>query len=312
MKMAVPHELLTVCMGFGGALLLILMTVTVENLLLRRAHGLRRRRGTLLSTAVLADVLKLLSKSPIAPGPRRGLAVVAVLLPAVLLVGGLPVGSGLGGLSATITPADRWLALAGILAVAPLPLLAFAATTTPIRRLPLAAVVITLVGAHAVLVFCIAAVLLAGDAGTDIAARSLHNWPLWHHPTGGLAFLGALAIISSGLRISFGGPGPVRMPAGMVDGPGVSAVLLYMSRPLLIGGAAALAAHLYLGTTAEAYGLIWACVAVCVTLVVVLQAAIGAPDPEGLSRLLWRQVVPLAVIDVAWSVLRAAGVGPWN
>jgi len=312
MTMPSPQELQLVCTGFVGALLLALLTVTVETLVARRATGLRRRRGALLSTAVLADCVKLLSKSPTAHGSRRAFAVVATLLPAVLLVGGLPVGSGLGGLSITIPPTSRLLGLAGVLAVAPFALLAYAATTTPVRRMPLSAVIVTLVGGHAVLLLCIAAVILAGDVSADITTRSLRDWPLWRHPAGGLAFLGALSILSCCLRIAFGGTGPGRMAPGLADGPGASTVLLYFSRPLLIGGAAALAAHLDLGTAPGPDGLIWACIAIWLILVVVVQAAITEADTQGLSRRLWGRVMPLAAIDVVWSLLRSGGVLTWS
>ena len=316
MTMPLPHELQVVCMGLGGGGLLALLTVTVESLVARRASGLRRRRGALLSTATLADCMKLLSKSPTAHGSRRAFAVAATLLPAVLLVGGLPVGSGLGGLSITLPLTSRLLVLAGVLAVAPFALLAYAATTTPVRRLPLSAVIVTLVGGHAVLLLCIAAVILSGDVSADIATRSLRDWPLWRHPAGGLAFLRALTILSCCLRIAFGGTGPGRMAPGLADGPGASTVLLYFSRPLLIGGASALAVHLYLGTAPGPDGLIWACIAIWLVVVVVLQAAITEADAEGLSRRLWGRVMPLAAIDVVWSLLRGTGVltwsGPWS
>ena len=58
-------------------------------------------------------------------------------------------------------------------------------------------------------------------------------------------------------------------------------------------------------------GVIWAGTGLWITLVCRLQAALAA-DADGLSRLVWRRVVPLAAIDAAWSLLGLSGVTPWS
>lgn len=296
--------------GFGGALLLALLSASVESLVTRRAHGRRRRRGVLLLTTPLADAMKLLSKSSVSRGSWRGFGILVALLPAVVIAGGLPAGAGLGGLPATVAPEARFLALAGVLAVAPFALLAHGLTTTPTRRQPATEVIITLVGAQVALVLCVTALVLSGDTASFFT-RPLVDWPLWRHPAGGLAFLGSLAILSRGLRHAFGDTGPGRLAPGLADGGGAGIVLLRMSRPLLIGSASALAAHLYLGAATLPAGVIWAGTGIWITLVFLLQAAIAA-DADGLSRLAWRRVVPLAAIDAAWSLLGLSGVTPWS
>jgi hypothetical protein len=295
--------------GFGGALLLALLSAAVETLVTRRAHGRRRRLGALLLTAALADALKLLSKSTVSRGPWHALGVLVALLPAVVIAGGLPAGGGLGVLPATVTLDARFFGLSAVLAMAPFALIAHGLTTTPTRRRPTAEVVICLVGAQTALVLCVTALVLAGDVA-DFFARPLADWPLWRHPAGGLAFLGALAILTRGLRHAFGDEGPGRLAPGLAEGPGVGIVLLRMSRPLLIGSASAMAVHLYLGAAPLPPGVIWAGIAVWIALVFLLQAAIT--DVDVLPRLVWGRVVPLATIDVAWSLLRVSGVTPWS
>ena len=71
-----------------------------------------------------------------------------------------------------------------------------------------------------------------------------------------------------------------------------------------------MAVHLYLGAAPLPPGVIWAGIAVWIALVFLLQASIT--DVDVLPRLVWGRVVPLATIDVAWSLLRVSGVTPWS
>ena len=303
--------------AFASALLLALLVTAIENGVTRRALGLRRRRGTLTLTAAVADGLKLLSKSPQSFHWSRFGSVLAVLLPAILLAAGLPAGGGLGGLTEWSSPVDRFFCLSGVIALLPLALLAHGATTTGERRQPLSAVLVTLIGTQVALVLCVAAAILANDTATTISTREFQQWPLWQHPTGGLAFVGALAIIARAVRIAFGGSGAYNLARGLVDGPGLGTLLMRLARALFIGSSAALGTHLYLGTADLPAGVIWIGYIAVIATVGLLQAAITQGNAEGLSRLVWGRVLPLALIDVVCSLLRA-GVGlpwvgiPWN
>lgn len=296
----------------AAALLLASLTTAIETTITRRAAGLRRRRGALLLTAALADGVKLLSKSSPPRGPGRTLGVLVALLLAVLLIGGLPAAGGLGGLTAPDTPTDRLLGLAGVLAMVPFALLVHAAMMNPPRRRPLAEVLVTLVGTQASLILCVTAIIIAGDEAADFTTRLVPQWPLWRHPVGALACIGALAILSSALRRAIDGTGRGHPSPGLADGPGAVVLLLRLSRPLLIGASSALAAHLYLGTAQLPSGAIWVGIAIWITLVQLLQAAITDAASVDLSRLLWSRVLPLALIDVLWHLLRFSGVLPWS
>lgn len=300
----------TVATGFLGALLLALLSSTLEGLVTRRAHGLRRRRGAWLGTAPLADGLKLLARAPAAAGAGRIAAAVAVLLPAALAVGALPAGAGLGLLAPSVPLPARLLAVAGLLASIPAVLLLYALLPSPERRQPLVSISTPLIGALASMILCMGAIIASGDAQGSLWTRSPADSPLWRHPAGVLAMLGAQVILARSLRIVLGGTGPGHLAPGLVDGGGAAVVLLQLSRPLWIGVTSALAVHLYLGLNSGPPVLAWACVGLWIFLVALLQAALSSNDADALLRLVRRWVLPLAVVDVALALL-PSGTIPW-
>lgn len=298
--------------GLAAALMLALLSATLEGVISRRAHGLRRRKGGLMCTALLADGVKLLARTP-GPRPlRRTMAALAVLLPGALLAGGLPAGGGLGTLAPTIPVMSRFVGLAGVLAVVPLVLLLFSFLVVPERRQPLTSVLLPLLGAPLALILSLAAVAPSHDADSSLWTRGLPAWPLWQHPTGALAVLGAQVLLARSLRIALGGPGPGRLAPGLAEGGGAGTVLLQLSRPLLIGASSALAAHMYLGIAPGPPALVWAVAGLWIMLVVLLQTALTETDAPGLARLLQYRILPLAGVDVAVSLLRALNLLPWT
>lgn len=306
-------QLQAVAGGFLGALLLALMSATLEGLINRRAHGLRRRRGGVLPTAIVATGVKLLAKAPAPHSLRRALAALAVLLPAILLAGGLPTGGGMGALAPTMSATSRFVGLAGLLATVPLALMMYALMLSPERRLPLVSVAIPLLGAQVAMVLCVAVVLLPPThIDGSLWTRTLPMWPLWQHPAGALAVMGAQVVLARSLRIAIGGTGSGRLSPGLADGGGAGTVLLQLLRPMLIGASSAMAVHLYLGLGSGPTGLVWAGTAAWICLVAVLQVALTESDAPGLTRLLLHRILPLAGIDVAISLLQAAGVISWS
>lgn len=298
--------------GFLGALLLALLSATLEGFISRRAHGLRRRRGGLLPTALLATAIKLLAKAPASHGLRRAMAAVLVLLPAILLAGGLPTGGGMGALAPAMSATSRFIGLAGLLAIVPVVLLLYGLMLSPERRLPLVSVAIPLLGAQVALVLCVAVAISPLGADDSLWTRTLPAWPLWRHPAGALAVLGAQVLLARGLRIAIGGPGSSRLSPALADGGGAATVLLQLSRPMLIGASSAMAVHLYLGLGSGPAGLVWVGSAAWICLVAVLQNALTESDAPGLTRLLLYRILPLAGLDVAISLLRVAGILSWS
>ena len=299
----------------GAGLLLALLSALTEGWVARRAAGLRRRRGLPL-TGVLADTLKLLARPPLAAGPWRPLAIAASLLPVLLLVGALPAAGGLGlAAGPEETPGGRLAVLFG------LSLLALAALTLPgaavpaPRRAPLSGVTVALLGVGVSLGLCAAAVQTAGVPAEAFAQRGWTAWAMLRHPLGLAAFVGAMAIGSIALRRALGVPllpGEIA-PPGLVWGPGAGSAWLLWSRHLWTGALAALAAHVYLGAgSLSADAALWLACLILLVIVALVRHAVSDDDPEGLARLAWTRLVPLAALDAALAAARHAGWLPWS
>lgn len=301
--------LLTPVLAFAASLGLLLMSAVVEGALMRRSQGLRRRRGP----GLLADAIKLLSCPPPAPRPGRVAGVVAVLLPAVGLAACLPAPAGLGLL--TSAGPGAWLLPVALVALLPASYHLCAATVEPDRRRCLGEVTPAWIGAVLALTLCLAAQALgAGAVGSpvdpalavrEVAARGLASWPLWHHPTGAVAAVVALAVLARSAALALGGDRP-----GLIAGAGAGSLLLFLSRPLTLGALAAWSVHLYLGTSNLPLGVVWAGVLVWLAVVAVVQASL---EPLGtrLMRPAWGLAVPLAAIDALHTLLSRLGTLPW-
>lgn len=306
--------LLTPVLAFAASLGLLLMSAVVEGSLMRRSQGLRRRRGP----GLLADAIKLLSCPPPAPRPGRVAGVVAVLLPAVGLAACLPVTAGLGLL--TSAGPGAWLLPVALVALLPASYHLCAATVAPDRRRCLGEVTPAWIGAILALALCLAAQALgAGAVGSpvgpalagpdmavrDMAVRGLAGWPLWHHPTGAVATVVALAVLARSAALALGGDRP-----GLIAGAGAGSLLLFLSRPLTLGALAAWSVHLYLGSSNLPLGVVWAGILVWLAVVAVVQASL---EPLGtrLMRPAWGLAVPLAVIDALHTLLLRLGTLPW-
>ena len=95
--------------------------------------------------------------------------------------------------------------------------------------------------------------------------------------------------------------------------PGAATVWLLGGRHLWIGAQAACAVHLYLGAGAlPPAATLWGGCVVVLAAVAILQASVTDTDPEGLVRLAWTRLMPLALVDAALTAAQRAGWLPWS
>ncbi len=291
----------TLGLAFGSAI--------VERAAGARVSGLRRPR--LLGP--VADAAKVMARSG-RPAPGAGAAAFAALLPALALVALLPPGAGVGGLfptgAATAGGAVQALVLVALLGVSAQAWILPAAFAGAEGRRSLSAGAVTIAGCH--LAFLLVAAALVTDGVPVLAySRTPGDWPLWSHPAGAAAWVGALALLCRCTGSVLGG-----RRAGLRPASGTAPVWLSLSRHLQLGAAALLACHLFGGRLPGAAG--WVEILPGVTAAAVLASAVAiGPSlsdgtPAGLARAAWTRIVPLALLDLALSVLRSAGWLPWN
>ncbi len=301
----------------GGAFLALLGSLglaygsaIVERAARARVTGLRR--PPLLGP--VADAAKVMARSG-RPAPGAGAAAFAALLPALALVALLPPGAGVGGLfpqgAATAGGAVQALVLVALLGVSAQAWMLPAAFAGAEGRRSLSAGAVTIMGCH--LAFLLVAAALVTDGVPVLAAysRAPGDWPLWSHPAGVAAWVGALAVLCRCTGSVLGG-----RRAGLRPASGTGPLWLSLSRHLQLGAAALLACHLFGGGLPGAAG--WVEILPAVTAAAVLASAVAiGPSlsdgtPAGLARTAWTRIVPLALVDLALSVLRSAGWLPWN
>ena len=297
--------------AFVATLGLVLASAVVERTAMARASGLRR--PALLGP--VADVVKVMARSRRA-APGSGVSAFVALLPALGLVALLPPGAGVGGLLpsglAASGGAIHALLLLALLAVSAHAWLLPAAFVDPCRRRELIASAGCLPGCHLAALLVVAGLLIDGS-GPVLAgsSRAPGAWPLWTHPAGAAAWLGILVVLSRCTGSVLGG-----RRAGLGPGSGPAALWLPLSRHLQRGAVALLAFHLFCGGLPWAAG--WAEVLPGLTAAAVLASAgilggsLSDATAEGLTRVAWARIVPLALIDVSVSVLRSGGWMPWS
>ena len=297
--------------AFAAALGLAFASAVVERTAAARALGLRRPR--LLGPA--ADAVKVLARSGRA-APGAGAAAFAALLPALALAAFLPRGAGVGGLlppgaAAAGGPVHALLLLALMAASVHAWLLPAAFVEAP-RRRPLIDSAACLLGCHLAALLVVTGLLMDGPG--PVLARSAAtpaDWPLWTHPAGAAAWIGLLAVLCRCTGSVLGGRRP-----GLRPGSGAAEVCLPLSRHLQLGAAALLAFHLFCGGWPAASG--WAQVlpgaaaAAALAAAGILGVSLSDLTAEGLTRVTWTRLVPLALIEVAVSALRSGEAMPWN
>lgn len=316
-----PPELAAAAHAFAAAVLLAFASAALERFVAGRAAGLRRPRGLLLLLQPVADALKLLGKARTAGNGARTAAAVVALLPAAALAGAAA-GDPSVLLPAGIGGALRPIALVALTAAATLALLAPAAAVCPARRRPLAECTGALVGAQVAVALAAAALVADGSpaAASPAAAEQVLSWPLWRHPLGAAACVGALAVVAPATAAALGAGA---LAPGLVGGAGAAAAILYLARHLLLGGVALLVASLYCGAQPGGpwtpAGLVLAppflaaAFLVPAFLAAAFLAAASVEDrsPEGLAWIAWTRLAPLALADVALSAALTAGL-PWT
>ena len=297
--------------AFAAALGLALASAVVERTAMARASGLRR--PALLGP--VADLVKVMARSRTA-ARGSGTAAFAALLPAFVLVAFLPPGAGVGGLLpaglAALGGAAHALLLVALLAASTHAWVLPAAVADARGRRELVDSAGCLLGCHLAALLVVAG-LLIDDSSSLLAgsSRPPGAWPLWTHPAGAAAWVGILAVLSRCTGSVLGDRRPGLRPVS-----GLAAVWLSLSRHLQRGAAALLAFHLFCGGVPGAAG--WEAVLPVPVAAAVLGAAgllggtLSDPTAEGLTRVAWARVVPLALVDLSVTVLRSGGWIPWS
>ena len=295
---------------FLGTLGLAFVSAIVERAALARVNGLRR--PPLLGP--VADAAKVMARSG-RPAPGAGAAAFAALLPALALVALLPPGAGVGGLSLPgVAPGGgtvQALLLVALLAVSVQAWLLPAALAGAEGQRALMAGAGAIIGCHLAVLLVAAALVIDGGPVLAAYSRTPGAWPVWSHPAGAAAWVGTLAILCRCTGSVLGG-----RRAGLRPASGTAPVWLSLSRYLQMGAAALLAYHLFGGGLPAAAG--WVEIlpgltaAAVLASAVVLGSSLSDGTPAGLARAAWTCIVPLALIDLALSVLRSAGWLPWS
>ena len=292
----------TLGLAFGSAV--------VERTAASRALGLRRPR----LMGPVADVVKVMARSRTA-GPGSGAAAFVALFPALALVALLPRGAGVGGLLppglAEAGGTVHALLLLALLSASVHAWLLPAAFVDARRRRRLVDSAGCLLGCHLAALLVVTGLRIDGPGPVLAGAGSPAGWQLWTHPAGAAAWVGLLAVLSRCTGSVLGGP-----QAGLRPGSGLAEVWLPLSRHLQLGAVALLAFHLFCGGVPGDPG--WVEVLAGVTAAAVLAAAgilgvsLSDATAEGLTRVTWTRLVPLALIEVSVSTLRAGGAMPWS
>ena len=299
-----------VFLAFVGTLGLAFGSAIVERAAAARVTG--RRRPPLLGP--VADALKVMARSG-KPAPGAGAAAFAALLPALALAALLPPGAGVGGLlrsgAASGGGAVQALLLAALLAASAQAWLLPAAFAGAEGRRQLTAGAGPILGCHLAVLLVVAALVIDGGPVLAAYSRSPGGWPLWAHPAGAAAWVGALAVLCRCTGSVLGG-----RRAGLRPASGTAPVWLSLSRHLQLGAAALLAFHLFGGGPPGASG--WVEILPGLAAAAVLASAVvigrGLSDGThaGLARVAWTRIVPLGLADLALSVLRSSGWVPWS
>ena len=299
-----------VFLAFIGTLGLALGSAIVERAATARVTGLRR--PPLLGS--VADAAKVMARSG-GPAPGAGAAAFAALLPALALAASLPPGAGVGGLlhsgAASGGGAVQAMLLVALLAASAQAWLLPAAFAGAEGRRQLIAGAGPIMGCHLAVLLVVAALVIDGGPVLAAYSRTPGGWPLWTHPAGAVAWVGALAVLCRCTGSVLGG-----RRAGLRPASGTAPVWLSLSRHLQLGAAALLAYHLFGGGLPGAAG--WVEILPGLTAAAVLASAVVVGSslsdgtPAGLARLAWTRIVPLALIDLALSVLHSAGLVPWS
>lgn len=296
--------------ALAAALGLAFGSAVVERTAAARALGLRRPR----LAGPVADVVKVMARSPAAPR-GSGAAAFAALLPALVLVAFLPRGAGVGGLLPTVVaPAGgtvHALLLLGLLAASVHAWLLPAAFVDARRRLQLVESGGSLLGCHLAALLVVAGLLIDGSGPVLAGSRTPSGWQLWTHPAGAAAWVGLLAVLSRCTGSVLGGRQP-----GLRPGSGLADAWLSLSRHLQLGAAALLAFHLFCGGWSAADGWVDVLPGITAAVVLALAGVLGSSlsdlTAEGLTRVTWTRIVPLALVEVSVSVFRSGGSMPWS